>query len=54
MGNVGNLLILADGMVVEHPEDFYRMQVSEKRDSQRGNARVARNTPYITYEYKTL
>uniref|UniRef100_A0A3Q2WMG5 Dedicator of cytokinesis 3 n=1 Tax=Haplochromis burtoni TaxID=8153 RepID=A0A3Q2WMG5_HAPBU len=38
MGNVGNLLILADGMVVEHPEDFYRMQVSEKRDSQRGNA----------------
>uniref|UniRef100_A0A3Q2QWG8 Dedicator of cytokinesis 3 n=1 Tax=Fundulus heteroclitus TaxID=8078 RepID=A0A3Q2QWG8_FUNHE len=24
----GNLLILADGMVVEHPEDFYRMQVS--------------------------
>uniref|UniRef100_A0A7N6AAR4 Dedicator of cytokinesis 3 n=1 Tax=Anabas testudineus TaxID=64144 RepID=A0A7N6AAR4_ANATE len=28
MGNVGNLLILADGMVVEHPEDFYRMQVS--------------------------
>uniref|UniRef100_A0A669CXT2 Dedicator of cytokinesis 3 n=1 Tax=Oreochromis niloticus TaxID=8128 RepID=A0A669CXT2_ORENI len=41
MGNVGNLLILADGMVVEHPEDFYRMQVSEKRDSQRGNAFVA-------------
>ncbi|XP_039858239.1 dedicator of cytokinesis protein 3 isoform X1 [Simochromis diagramma] len=28
MGNVGNLLILADGMVVEHPEDFYRMQAS--------------------------
>uniref|UniRef100_A0A672Z8Y3 Dedicator of cytokinesis 3 n=1 Tax=Sphaeramia orbicularis TaxID=375764 RepID=A0A672Z8Y3_9TELE len=27
-GNIGNLLILADGMVVEHPEDFYRMQVS--------------------------
>uniref|UniRef100_A0A3Q3LP42 Dedicator of cytokinesis protein 3-like n=1 Tax=Mastacembelus armatus TaxID=205130 RepID=A0A3Q3LP42_9TELE len=27
-GNVGNLLILADGVVVEHPEDFYRMQVS--------------------------
>uniref|UniRef100_A0A3B5B239 Dedicator of cytokinesis protein 3-like n=1 Tax=Stegastes partitus TaxID=144197 RepID=A0A3B5B239_9TELE len=27
MGNVGNLLILADGMVVEHPEDFYRMQL---------------------------
>lgn len=27
-GNVGSLLILADGMVVEHPEDFYRMQVS--------------------------
>uniref|UniRef100_M4A6E5 Dedicator of cytokinesis 3 n=1 Tax=Xiphophorus maculatus TaxID=8083 RepID=M4A6E5_XIPMA len=24
----GNLLILADGVVVEHPEDFYRMQVS--------------------------
>lgn len=27
-GTVGSLLILADGMVVEHPEDFYRMQVS--------------------------
>lgn len=26
--NVGSLLILADGMVVEHAEDFYRMQVS--------------------------
>uniref|UniRef100_A0A3Q1GSH4 Dedicator of cytokinesis 3 n=1 Tax=Acanthochromis polyacanthus TaxID=80966 RepID=A0A3Q1GSH4_9TELE len=24
---MGNLLILADGVVVEHPEDFYRMQV---------------------------
>uniref|UniRef100_A0A8D2ZVG5 Dedicator of cytokinesis 3 n=1 Tax=Scophthalmus maximus TaxID=52904 RepID=A0A8D2ZVG5_SCOMX len=30
MGNVGNLLILADGMVVEHPEDFYRMQVGAR------------------------
>lgn len=27
MGNVGNLLILADGIVVEHGDDFYRMQV---------------------------
>lgn len=26
--NIGNLLILADGMVVENPEDFYRMQAS--------------------------
>lgn len=26
--NVGSLLILADGMVVEHADDFYRMQVS--------------------------
>lgn len=49
MGNVGNLLILADGMVVEHPEDFYRMQVSEKRDSQRGNALVARNKKHSIY-----
>lgn len=27
-GNVGSLLILADRVVVETPEDFYRMQVS--------------------------
>lgn len=47
MGNVGNLLILADGMVVEHPEDFYRMQVSEKRDSE--NALVARNKKHSIY-----
>nr|XP_019961741.1 PREDICTED: dedicator of cytokinesis protein 3 [Paralichthys olivaceus] len=33
MGNVGNLLILADGMVVEHPEDFYRMQASPSSSS---------------------
>ncbi|XP_071397718.1 dedicator of cytokinesis protein 3-like, partial [Centroberyx affinis] len=32
-GNVGNLLILADGMVVEHPEDFYRMQASPSSSS---------------------
>lgn len=49
MGNVGNLLILADGMVVEHPEDFYRMQVSEKRDSQRGNALVASYKKHSIY-----
>ncbi|XP_070405641.1 dedicator of cytokinesis protein 3 isoform X4 [Nothobranchius furzeri] len=29
----GNLLILADGMVVEHPEDFYRMQASPSSSS---------------------
>lgn len=28
-GPIGSLLILADGMVVENPEDFYRMQVRE-------------------------
>nr|XP_043879419.1 dedicator of cytokinesis protein 3-like [Solea senegalensis] len=33
MGNVGNLLILADGVVVEHPEDFYRMQPSPSSSS---------------------
>lgn len=27
-GNAGSLLILADGMLVENPEDFYHMQVS--------------------------
>ncbi|XP_029991161.1 dedicator of cytokinesis protein 3 isoform X9 [Sphaeramia orbicularis] len=32
-GNIGNLLILADGMVVEHPEDFYRMQASPSSSS---------------------
>ncbi|KAE8298901.1 Dedicator of cytokinesis protein 3 Modifier of cell adhesion Presenilin-binding protein [Larimichthys crocea] len=33
-GNVGSLLILADGMVVEqHPEDFYRMQASPSSSS---------------------
>ncbi|KAM6981344.1 dedicator of cytokinesis protein 3 isoform 2-T2 [Aplochiton taeniatus] len=32
-GNVGNLLILADGLVVEHPEDFYRMQPSPSSSS---------------------
>ncbi|XP_072307878.1 dedicator of cytokinesis protein 3 isoform X5 [Eucyclogobius newberryi] len=32
-GNMGNLLILADGMVVEHPEDFYRMQASPSSSS---------------------
>uniref|UniRef100_A0A3Q4GV87 Dedicator of cytokinesis 3 n=1 Tax=Neolamprologus brichardi TaxID=32507 RepID=A0A3Q4GV87_NEOBR len=49
MGNVGNLLILADGMVVEHPEDFYRMQVSEKRDSQRGNASLSSSSLSSTH-----
>uniref|UniRef100_A0A3Q2C9A3 Dedicator of cytokinesis 3 n=1 Tax=Cyprinodon variegatus TaxID=28743 RepID=A0A3Q2C9A3_CYPVA len=29
----GNLLILADGMVVENPEDFYRMQASPSSSS---------------------
>ncbi|KAF3690419.1 Dedicator of cytokinesis protein 3 Modifier of cell adhesion Presenilin-binding protein [Channa argus] len=33
MGNVGNLLILADGVVVEHAEDFYRMQASPSSSS---------------------
>ncbi|XP_071349570.1 dedicator of cytokinesis protein 3-like isoform X5 [Trachinotus anak] len=33
MGNVGNLLILADGMLVEHAEDFYRMQASPSSSS---------------------
>ncbi|XP_060897702.1 dedicator of cytokinesis protein 3-like [Labrus mixtus] len=32
-GNVGSLLILADGMVVENPEDFYRMQASPSSSS---------------------
>ncbi|XP_044039234.1 dedicator of cytokinesis protein 3-like isoform X12 [Siniperca chuatsi] len=32
-GNVGSLLILADGVVVEHPEDFYRMQASPSSSS---------------------
>ncbi|XP_076003220.1 dedicator of cytokinesis protein 3 [Genypterus blacodes] len=32
-GNIGNLLILADGMMVEHPEDFYRMQASPSSSS---------------------
>uniref|UniRef100_A0AAV2M8A7 Dedicator of cytokinesis 3 n=1 Tax=Knipowitschia caucasica TaxID=637954 RepID=A0AAV2M8A7_KNICA len=32
-GTMGNLLILADGMVVEHPEDFYRMQASPSSSS---------------------
>ncbi|KAM7421851.1 hypothetical protein PAMA_010079 [Pampus argenteus] len=36
-GNVGSLLILADGMVVEHPEDFYRMQVSGAQGCQVGS-----------------
>ncbi|XP_028302238.1 dedicator of cytokinesis protein 3-like isoform X4 [Gouania willdenowi] len=27
-GNIGNLLILSDGMMVEHPEEFYRLQAS--------------------------
>ncbi|XP_054866952.1 dedicator of cytokinesis protein 3-like isoform X4 [Amphiprion ocellaris] len=30
---MGNLLILADAMVVEHPEDFYRMQASPSSSS---------------------
>ncbi|XP_061582994.1 dedicator of cytokinesis protein 3-like isoform X7 [Cololabis saira] len=29
----GNLVILADGMVMEHPEDFYRMQASPSSSS---------------------
>ncbi|RVE72625.1 hypothetical protein OJAV_G00039410 [Oryzias javanicus] len=29
----GNLLILADGLVVEHPEDYYRMQASPSSSS---------------------
>ncbi|KAF7656728.1 hypothetical protein LDENG_00036720 [Lucifuga dentata] len=33
VGNIGNLLILADGMVMEHPEDFYRMQASPSSSS---------------------
>ncbi|XP_034021811.1 dedicator of cytokinesis protein 3-like [Thalassophryne amazonica] len=33
MANVGNLLMLADGVVVEHPEDFYRMQASPSSSS---------------------
>ncbi|KAK2861515.1 hypothetical protein Q5P01_001048 [Channa striata] len=33
MGNVGNLLILADGVVMEHAEDFYRMQASPSSSS---------------------
>ncbi|XP_034725347.1 dedicator of cytokinesis protein 3-like [Etheostoma cragini] len=32
-GNIGSLLILADGVVVEHPEDFYRMQASPSSSS---------------------
>ncbi|XP_077948725.1 dedicator of cytokinesis protein 3 isoform X5 [Gasterosteus aculeatus] len=32
-GNVGSLLILADGVVMEHPEDFYRMQASPSSSS---------------------
>ena len=27
-GTVGNVVILAEGLVLEHPDDFYRMQVS--------------------------
>ncbi|KAK9529731.1 hypothetical protein VZT92_013806 [Zoarces viviparus] len=30
---VGSLLILSDGVVVEHPEDFYRMQASPSSSS---------------------
>ncbi|KAM9859694.1 dedicator of cytokinesis protein 3-like isoform 2-T2 [Aulostomus maculatus] len=33
MGNVGNLLILADGVVVEPPEDLYRVQASPSSSS---------------------
>ncbi|XP_037304280.2 dedicator of cytokinesis protein 3 isoform X6 [Pungitius pungitius] len=32
-GPVGSLLILADGVVMEHPEDFYRMQASPSSSS---------------------
>ncbi|KAM8915563.1 dedicator of cytokinesis protein 3-like isoform 2-T2 [Spinachia spinachia] len=32
-GNVGGLLILADGVVMEHPQDFYRMQASPSSSS---------------------
>lgn len=46
-GNVGSLLILADGMVVEHPEDFYRMQVSA---SLSGSMKEIKFTCYSAYE----
>lgn len=39
-GNVGSLLILADGVVVEHPEDFYRMQVRHENPKTKRDASV--------------
>uniref|UniRef100_A0A8D3EC76 Dedicator of cytokinesis 3 n=1 Tax=Scophthalmus maximus TaxID=52904 RepID=A0A8D3EC76_SCOMX len=47
MGNVGNLLILADGMVVEHPEDFYRMQ-------RRRTVLIAVHCVNMKYDWTTL